>query len=134
MLFWFAYFSQHFLVYINIFISIWVSDFLWVATAFYYFNSLYIAFARTMHYQFYCWYFHTLPYLLWTVTMPNILRVAVLVAIEVAFNVYPATWWSSLILQVSWVFIRFNVSHFIRGHAIVLWAFWINCRLLMQAC
>ena len=55
-----------------------------------------------MHYQFYCWYFHMIPYLLWsTDVLATPVRLAIWVAIEVAFNVYPATFWSSLLLQVA---------------------------------
>jgi hypothetical protein len=66
-------------------------------------NFIGVAFARTLHYQFYCWYFHTLPYLLWHVrgdVVPVVLKVAIFGAIEVCFNVFPATWWSSALLQV----------------------------------
>ena len=55
-----------------------------------------------MHYQFYCWYFHMIPYLLWsTDVLATPVRLAIWIAIEVAFNVYPATFWSSLLLQVA---------------------------------
>ena len=64
-------------------------------------NFIGVAFARTLHYQFYVWYFHTIPYLLWhAVTIPVYVRYFVFLSIEIAFNVYPATWWSSLLLQV----------------------------------
>jgi alpha-1,3-mannosyltransferase len=62
-------------------------------------NFLGIAFARTIHYQFYTWYFHTLPWLLWNTfsahdeTASNkkpiwksLLAVALLALIEVSFN------------------------------------------------
>jgi alpha-1,3-mannosyltransferase len=52
-------------------------------------NLIGIAFARTLHYQFYLWYFHTLPLLAFTSTLPPILGCAILAAVEVAFNVYP---------------------------------------------
>lgn len=64
-------------------------------------NFIGIAFSRTLHYQFYSWYFHTLPLLLWRTRLPNILRFGVFVAVEVAFNVFPATWWSSTLLQTA---------------------------------
>ena len=70
-------------------------------------NFIGIVFARTLHYQFYCWYFHMLPYLLWGTVggifngwMWNIVKVGILCSVEVAFNVFPATSWSSLMLQV----------------------------------
>jgi alpha-1,3-mannosyltransferase len=64
-------------------------------------NFIGIVFARTLHYQFYSWYFHTVPYLLWGVTkLPTFVCIAVVCAIEFAFNVYPATAVSSLVLQV----------------------------------
>ena len=63
-------------------------------------NFIGVVFARTLHYQFYSWYFHTLPLLLWHARLPNVLRVCVMAGIEVAFNVYPSTWWSSALLHV----------------------------------
>jgi alpha-1,3-mannosyltransferase len=51
--------------------------------------------------QFYCWYFHSLPLLLWNARLPTVVRVVIFAAIEYAFNVYPATALSSLVLQAS---------------------------------
>jgi alpha-1,3-mannosyltransferase len=51
-------------------------------------NFVGIVFARTLHYQFYCWYFHALPWLLWGATnLPVPLRILILIGIEYAFNV-----------------------------------------------
>lgn len=52
-------------------------------------NFIGIVAARTMHYQFYLWYFHTLPLLAFTSTLPAPLGLAVLVITEVVFNIYP---------------------------------------------
>ena len=61
-----------------------------------------IVFARTLHYQFYSWYYHTLPMLLWLTNMrPWLGRLLVLGMIEYSFNVFPATPQSSLTLQVA---------------------------------
>lgn len=64
-------------------------------------NFVGIVFARTLHYQFYVWYFHTIPYLLWHAqAIPLVGKFFVFFSIEIAFNVYPATAWSSGLLQV----------------------------------
>ena len=67
-------------------------------------NIIGIALARSVHYQFYVWYFYSLPLLLWSckqwwVSTP--LRVAVLLGVEYAFNVFPATPKSSLVLLIA---------------------------------
>ncbi|KAK3248048.1 hypothetical protein CYMTET_42474 [Cymbomonas tetramitiformis] len=64
-------------------------------------NFIGIAFARSLHYQFYCWYFFSVPYLLWRTNMPTIARVAVWAAIEVIWNMYPSSPVSSLGLQTN---------------------------------
>ena len=64
-------------------------------------NFIGIVFARTLHYQFYVWYFHMIPYLLWhSVALPIAVKLFVFISVEIAFNVYPATAWSSILLQV----------------------------------
>lgn len=64
-------------------------------------NFIGIVFARTLHYQFYVWYFHTMPYLLWHAQiLPTWVKFLVLMSIETSFNIYPATAWSSGLLQV----------------------------------
>ena len=60
-----------------------------------------ILFSRSLHYQFYSWYFLTIPFLLWTAfplwewPLPQVVLFA---AIEYCWNVYPATAISSSIL------------------------------------
>jgi alpha-1,3-mannosyltransferase len=68
-------------------------------------NFIGVAFARTLHYQFYSWYFHTLPFLLWNTKLPIVLRLVILAGIEIAFNVYPSTPMSSLVLQAAHIFL-----------------------------
>lgn len=64
-------------------------------------NFIGIVAARTLHYQFYSWYFHCLPVLAFGATwLPAWASVAIMAAVEVAFNVFPATPWSSALLQV----------------------------------
>ena len=35
-------------------------------------NLIGIAFARSLHYQFYCWYYHSLAYLLYSTIYPTV--------------------------------------------------------------
>ena len=80
-------------------------DALYIATVLYTSNFIGIAFARTLHYQFLLWYWHALPFLLWRTRVPVVVRLAVLAAVEYAFNVGDAagagTPWSSAVLQAA---------------------------------
>mmetsp|Transcript_18913 Transcript_18913/g.31285 ORF Transcript_18913/g.31285 Transcript_18913/m.31285 type:complete len:427 (-) Transcript_18913:54-1334(-) len=65
-------------------------------------NFIGIAFARTLHYQFYSWYFHAIPLLLWiSPTYPLLIRIVICGVIEYAFNIFPATPVSSALLQLA---------------------------------
>ena len=68
-------------------------------------NFIGICCARTLHYQFYSWYFPSLPFLLWRETAyPVIVRLLLLACVEYAFLTFPATASSSFILQIAhWV-------------------------------
>ena len=62
-------------------------------------NFIGIAFARTLHYQFYSWYFHSLPLLLLSAKVPFVIMLIVMASIEYSFNTFPASPLSSVILQ-----------------------------------
>ncbi|KAK8736680.1 hypothetical protein OTU49_004592 [Cherax quadricarinatus] len=62
-------------------------------------NLIGMAASRSLHYQFYIWYFHTLPYMLWSTRFSLMFRVLVLGVIELCWNTYPSTWWSSALLH-----------------------------------
>ena len=66
-------------------------------------NFVGVCFARTLHYQFYSWYFHSLPLMLWTASdnLHLTMRVILLGTVEYGFNVFPATEVSSIALQTS---------------------------------
>ena len=49
-------------------------------------NFIGIVFCRSLHYQFFAWYFFSVPYLLFRTDLPNWARFAVLIALEVAWN------------------------------------------------
>lgn len=61
-------------------------------------NFIGIALARSLHFQFYVWYFFTLPYLLWATAYPTPIRVALLFAIEIVWNIFPANAYASAVL------------------------------------
>ena len=64
-------------------------------------NYIGIVFARTLHYQFYSWYFHSVPFLLWMTNIHLLFRVTIIGFIEYSFNVFPATFTSSIFLQLA---------------------------------
>ncbi|CAG07698.1 unnamed protein product, partial [Tetraodon nigroviridis] len=66
-------------------------------------NFIGMCFSRSLHYQFYVWYFHTLPYLLWSggvEKLAHLLRVLILGLIELSWNTYPSTNSSSASLHI----------------------------------
>jgi len=65
--------------------------------------------SRSLHYQFYVWYFHTLPFLLWSIRMPSTLRLLLLGIIEMCWNTYPSTVLSSAMLHASHLIILFGL-------------------------
>eukprot|EP00243_Klebsormidium_subtile_P006219 TRINITY_DN259_c0_g1_i2.p1 TRINITY_DN259_c0_g1~~TRINITY_DN259_c0_g1_i2.p1 ORF type:complete len:228 (-),score=26.17 TRINITY_DN259_c0_g1_i2:192-875(-) len=69
-----------------------------VTTVMFVANFIGIVCARTLHYQFYSWYFHMLPYLLWRCSFPIIARLILWAGIEYCWNVYPSTPASSALL------------------------------------
>jgi alpha-1,3-mannosyltransferase len=62
-------------------------------------NFIGMVFARSLHYQFYVWYFHQLHYLLWCTGLPAKVKILILGLIEICWNTYPSTDWSSGTLQ-----------------------------------
>jgi len=71
-------------------------------------NFVGVAFCRSLHFQFYTWYWHALPFLLWRATcLPLPAKLAVLAALEYAWSygldkvVGTSTPLSSLVLQLA---------------------------------
>lgn len=63
-------------------------------------NFIGVACARSLHYQFYVWYYHTLPALLFSTKLPTPVILLILGFVELCWNTYPSTVLSSVTLQV----------------------------------
>ncbi|XP_056675882.1 dol-P-Man:Man(5)GlcNAc(2)-PP-Dol alpha-1,3-mannosyltransferase isoform X2 [Monodelphis domestica] len=84
-------------------------------------NFIGVCFSRSLHYQFYVWYFHTLPYLLWATPsrwLTHLLRLLVLGLIELSWNTYPSTSCSSATLHLC--------------HAVILLQLWLGSKTLPE--
>ncbi|CAK4890410.1 unnamed protein product [Aphanomyces euteiches] len=72
-----------------------------IVTSMFVVNFIGVCFARSLHYQFYAWYFPTLPYMLWKTNLPMLFKAKILIICEYAFSTYPATDISSTVLHLS---------------------------------
>lgn len=72
-------------------------------------NFIGVICARSLHYQFYSWYFHSLPYLLWTNNYSVIVRFLLLALIEMCWNTYPSTYVTSALLHVCHITVLYGV-------------------------
>ncbi|KAI5082988.1 hypothetical protein GOP47_0002731 [Adiantum capillus-veneris] len=61
-------------------------------------NFIGISCARSLHYQFYSWYFYSLPYLLWRTPFPTFFRLIIFAVIEACWNIFPSNKTSSLFI------------------------------------
>lgn len=62
-------------------------------------NYIGIVFCRSLHYQFYSWYYFSIPYLLWRTNLPLVLKILFPLLIEISWNQHPPAIWSSILLQ-----------------------------------
>lgn len=63
-------------------------------------NFIGIVCSRSLHYQFYVWYFHSLPYLIWFTNYSVPMKFLLLGLAEYSWNTYPSTNWSSFVLHL----------------------------------
>lgn len=63
-------------------------------------NFIGVAFSRSLHYQFYVWYYHALPYVAWCTGYNTALKLTILGVIELCWNTYPSTVYSSVALHL----------------------------------
>ncbi|KAF6200803.1 hypothetical protein GE061_005249 [Apolygus lucorum] len=78
-------------------------------------NFIGVTLSRSLHYQFYVWYYHTLPYLLWCTELSTPMRLTILGLIELCWNTYPSTDYSSALLHISHLILLFNVYRTSKG-------------------
>lgn len=72
-------------------------------------NFIGIVFARSLHYQFYVWYFHSLPYLSWFTEYHTSFKILILFLIEFCWNQYPSTTFSSILLHACHTILLYGV-------------------------
>ncbi|KAJ8673987.1 hypothetical protein QAD02_005249 [Eretmocerus hayati] len=63
-------------------------------------NFIGLVFSRSLHYQFYVWYYHTLPYLVWCCDYKTATKLVILGLVELCWNTYPSTVFSSACLHM----------------------------------
>jgi alpha-1,3-mannosyltransferase len=69
-------------------------------------NLIGVILSRTMHYQFYSWFFHQLPYVLFfsCSAAPKSVHFVIIALVDYAFTVYPSSALSGALLMVSLCF------------------------------
>lgn len=72
-------------------------------------NFIGMMFARSLHYQFYIWYYHQLPLLLFCTKTKEIVKLTVLGLIELCWNIYPSTNESSALLNICHLFMLYQL-------------------------
>ncbi|XP_076647034.1 alg3, alpha-1,3- mannosyltransferase [Halictus rubicundus] len=72
-------------------------------------NFIGIAFSRSLHYQFYVWYYHTLPYITWCTNYTTVIKLTILGIIELCWNTYPSTVFSSVSLHVCHLMLLYGI-------------------------
>ncbi|KAK9876295.1 hypothetical protein WA026_012592 [Henosepilachna vigintioctopunctata] len=76
---------------------------------FYITNFIGIALARSLHYQFYSWYFHSILYLVFCTSYTKPGMFLLLAVIEYCWNIYPSTNLSSILLHVCHIIVIYGV-------------------------
>ncbi|CAK9810955.1 Lethal(2)neighbour of tid protein [Anthophora quadrimaculata] len=72
-------------------------------------NFIGMTFSRSLHYQFYIWYYHTLPYITWCTDYRTVIKLTILGMIELCWNTYPSTVFSSMSLHICHLMLLFNL-------------------------
>lgn len=73
-------------------------------------NFIGVMCARSLHYQFYVWYFHSLPYLVWFTNYNVSGKLLLLGLAEFAWNTYPSTIVSSVLLHIFHLALLYGIA------------------------
>lgn len=73
-------------------------------------NFVGVVCARSLHYQFYVWYFHSLPYLVWFTNYNVSGKFLLLGLAEFAWNTYPSTIVSSVLLHLFHLALLYGIA------------------------
>lgn len=93
---------------------------------FFLYNFLGMFCARSLHYQFYVWYYHSLPYLVWSTNYNLGVRFLLLALIELCWSTYPSTGFSSSLLHICHLVLLFGVGRYFlkaTGQSVVIESF-----------
>ncbi|CAG0895773.1 unnamed protein product [Cyprideis torosa] len=63
-------------------------------------NFIGVVCSRSLHYQFYVWYYHTIPYILWCTPFNPVWKLLIFGILEMCWNTYPSTELSSGVMLV----------------------------------
>lgn len=74
-------------------------------------NFIGLTFSRSLHYQFYIWYYHTLPYIAWCCDYKTVSRLVILGLIELCWNTYPSTIFSSACLHMCHLVLLYGLNN-----------------------
>uniref|UniRef100_A0A1X7TPW9 dolichyl-P-Man:Man5GlcNAc2-PP-dolichol alpha-1,3-mannosyltransferase n=1 Tax=Amphimedon queenslandica TaxID=400682 RepID=A0A1X7TPW9_AMPQE len=72
-------------------------------------NFIGLMVSRSLHYQFYVWYYYTLPILMVWARINTLISMLLLVGMEYCWNVFPSTVYSSLLLHIIHIIIISNL-------------------------
>nr|ACO10203.1 Dolichyl-P-Man:Man5GlcNAc2-PP-dolichyl mannosyltransferase [Caligus rogercresseyi] len=78
-------------------------------------NFIGLVFSRSLHYQFYIWYYHQLQYLAWCTDYSIKIKLLILGLIELCWNTYPSTNWSSACLHCVHLFLLVGVYNYTKS-------------------
>ncbi|XP_014205863.1 lethal(2)neighbour of Tid protein [Copidosoma floridanum] len=74
-------------------------------------NFIGLTFSRSLHYQFYIWYYHTLPYITWCCNYRTATKLVIIGLIELCWNTYPSTVFSSACLHFCHLVLLYGLNN-----------------------